>query len=105
MHDRLEELARLLITGGSMLPEYHRHWKRFHSQLAERAGEGIDYRQPAIDVLREKGTIMSTREVLTELGMTINPIFQEEIGRALSSHTSVKATFDVAKAMQYQFIA
>ena len=48
---------------------------------------------------------MSTREVLTELGMTVNPIFQEEIGRALSSHKSVKATFDVAKAMQYQFIA
>ena len=105
MHDHLEELARLLITGGSMPPEYHRHWKRFHSQLAERGSEGVDYRQPAIDVLREKGTIMNTREVLTELGMTVNPVFQEEIGRALSSHTSVKTTFDVAKGMQYQFIA
>lgn len=105
MHDRLEELAGLLILGGILPPDHDRHWKEFHSQLAERAGEGIDYRQPAIDVLREKGAIMSTREVLTELGMTVNPIFQEEIGRALSSHKSVKATFDVAKAMQYQFIA
>ena len=58
MDDNLDELARILIFGGSMLPEYHRHWKRFHSQLAERAGEGIDYRQPAIDVLREKGAEM-----------------------------------------------
>ena len=105
MDDRLEELARLLITGGSMPPEYHRHWKRFHSELAERAGKGIDYRQPAIDVLREKGTVMSTREVLTELGMTINPVFQEEIGRALASHPSVKVISDVVKGMRYQFIA
>ena len=78
MHDRLEELARLLITGGSMPPEYHRHWKRFHSQLAERGAEDVDYRQPAIDVLREKGTIINTREVLTELGMTVNPFSRKK---------------------------
>ena len=58
MNDNLDELARILIFGGSMPPEYHRHWKRFHSQLAERRVEGVDYRQPAIDVLREKGTEM-----------------------------------------------
>ena len=99
MTDKLDELARILIFGGSMPPEYHWHWKKFHSELAEKAGEGIDYRQPAVDVLREKGTEMGTREVLTELGMTVNPIFQKEMDRALSSHRSVKTTFDIVKGM------
>ena len=58
MNDNLDELARILIFGGSMPPEYHRHWKLFHSELAGKAGEGVDCRQPAIDVLREKGTEM-----------------------------------------------
>lgn len=105
MHNETR-LAQAMVMGGSMPPNIHKDWKRYHDEAAAIANSGKgDYRKIATDVvIQAKGEPVTLTQVAKQLGHTVNETALKELAKYLTSHRKIHGNYQYAKGAMFHYV-